>query len=77
MWPSVPRQRVRAAVLSGVYVLYLVFTVAPPVVLAHPLSCALNNLSCNATPGAALDLLLLAKGPSNINKPERNNGPAK
>lgn len=49
--------------LSGFYVLYLVFTVGPLVVLAHPLLCALNNLFCNATPGAVLDLLLLAEGP--------------
>lgn len=33
------------------------------------LSSALNNLSCNATPGAVLNLLLLAEGPGNINKP--------
>lgn len=44
-------------------VLYLVFTVGPLVVLTRPLFCALNNLSCNATPGALWDLLLLAEGP--------------
>lgn len=49
--------------LSGFYGLYLVFTVSPLVVLGHPLLCALNNLFCNATPGAVLDLLLLAEGP--------------
>ena len=35
---------------------------------------ALNNLSCNATPGAVLNLLLLAEGPRNINKLRENNG---
>lgn len=47
---------------------YLVFTVPLAVILALSLSSALNNLSCNATPGAVLNLLLLAEGPGNINK---------
>ena len=38
------------------------------------LSSALNNLSCNATPGAVLNLLLLAEGPGNINKPRETMG---
>lgn len=33
------------------------------------LSSALDNLSCNAAPGALLNLLLLAGRPGNINKP--------
>lgn len=31
---------------------------------------ALDNLSCDAAPGAVLNLLLLAGGPGNINKPQ-------
>lgn len=42
--------------------------------LSFSLSPALNNLSCNATPGAVLNLLLLAEGPRSINKPRENNG---
>lgn len=39
--------------------------------LSHSLalSSALHNLSCNAAPGALLNLLLLAVRPGNINKP--------
>lgn len=39
--------------------------------LSHSLalSSALHNLSCNAAPGALLNLLLLAGRPGNINKP--------
>lgn len=46
----------------------LVLTVAFVVILARSLSFALNNLSCNATLGSALNLLLLAESPCNINK---------
>lgn len=46
---------------------YLVFAVSL-VVSALALSSALNNLCCNATPGVALNLLLLAVSPCSINK---------
>lgn len=45
-----------------------VFIVSLVVILALSLTSALNKLSCNATPGAVLNLLLLAEGPCNINK---------
>lgn len=58
-----------SASLSVFYVLAILYLQSLSVSYLLFLSSALNNLSCNATPGSVLNLLLLAKGPRNINKP--------
>lgn len=52
-----------SASLSVFYVLAILYSQSLSLSYLLFLSSALNNLSCNATPGAVLNLLLLAKGP--------------
>lgn len=58
-----------SASLSLFYVPAILYSQSILLSYVHVLPSALSNLSCNATPGAVLNLLLLAEGPGNINKP--------
>lgn len=54
---------------ASLRVRYLVFTASLVVILALSLPSVLKGLSCSATPGVVLNLLLLADVLGNINKP--------
>ena len=73
MWAKCPD--CVSASLSVFYVLAILYLQSLLSSYLLSLTSALNNLSCNATLGAVWNLLLLAEGPRNINKPKETMGP--